>query len=265
MKSKFSSQVNEKADKKLTKLSLETSTSNTNKKSEEKTEQAFFSENFNYNFAQATALFKQIANSLFVEKEGGFIEHCLDMISNNLTYQEVVYKSFWDQMSGIYQENQLKSRMETSPLAAGTRKASSLSKLLDWKKTLIAEFQNIINYTSFEPRLKSECSKQFSDTQRNLFDLLLVLSDQKYFGARFLLTNKNHQFMDSMFSVHRNDLPANSFKKLNEISAGYMEFNNDQLRNIAIHKSYVSQGNGKKQSPYSSDNLFDFSKANKVI
>lgn len=276
MKNKYTSNLNAKTEKKITNLAKDKSNIastiliTSNAKSEansetEKTEQAIFSENFNYNYAQAIALFKQTAKNLFLEKQTGFIDHCLDMISGNLNYQDAVLKSFWEKMYSIYEENQLKSRSESNPIVSSSQ-SSSYPKLLDWKNTLITEFQNVIKYVNFEQRLKSDCSKQFSDTPRNLFDLLFVLSDQKFFGGRFLVTNKNHQFMDSMFSVHRNMLPDNAFKKLNEVSAGYMDFNNDQLRGIMSKRSYVQPAdNGNKQSPYASNNNFDFSKTNVIF
>jgi hypothetical protein len=261
MKNKYISQLNAKTEKKITSLSK----SNTNKKSEankntENSEQILYNEKLNFNYAQTFALFKQISKNLFIEKQPGMLDHCIDLVSNHLTYQEPVFKSFWQKMGDIYEEQQIKSRMESNPTSPN-HQIGSLNKLNDWKNTLLGEYQNIIKYVDFEQSLKSECAKLFSDTSRNVFDLLFVLSETRFFGGRNILVNKNDQFIDSMFSVHRNRLPENSFKKLNEVSADYMQFNNDQLRSIMGKRSYVPRsGSGKKLSPYASDIKIDFSK-----
>ena len=259
IKSKYRSELKALTEKTITKLSTSNIKSEANSISV-KTDQVFFGEKFNFNLAQAVALFKQTAKNLFLEKEIGMIDHCLDMITNNLGYQDQVLKSFWDKMSEIYEEQQAKSRLESNPLPASPQSAS-YSKLNNWKDTLINEFKHIIKYVNFEQRLKDVCSKLFSDTPRNFFDLLSVLSDQRFFGGKYLITNKNHQFMDSMYSTHRNSLPDNAFKNLNEVSAEYMQFNNDQLRDIMDKRSYVPPvGDAKKPSPYASKIDIDFSK-----
>lgn len=263
MKSKYTSNLlasKNRLEKSTADSHIKTDSTNKNL---EKSTQNFYNEKFNYNFNQAYALFKQVAKNLFTEKQAGMLDNCIDLVSGHLTNQEAVFKSFWLKMSDIYEENQLKSRLQSTPTALQNQ---SFNKLNDWKKILISEFQNIINNVVFEQRLKNECAKIFSDSTRNVFDLLFLLGDPKFFGGRFMIVDKNHQFIDSMFSVHRNQLADNAFEKLNAVSSNYMQFNNDQLRSIMAKRSYIPpSGNGKKLSPYASDVNFDFSKVIKKI
>lgn len=261
LKYTLNSNVSSLTKKSLNKIGVLNTKLNTNSNLNNniKIDPAFFNEKFEYNFSQSYNLMKKLANQLFIEKEKGLLDMCIDIISKYNNYLDPLLKSFWIKMNEIYDEYQKKNQMDSvSNVTPTANSGNNFDKLINWKKIIIDEFQNIMKYVNFEETRKNSCSKIFSDTPRNLFDLLFVLQDTNFFGGRYY-TGKNDQFIDSMLSVHRDRLPADTFNKINQVSSNLLNINNDQLRNIMAAKSYSPPIKEKKISPYGGNENIEFS------
>jgi len=219
------------------------------KTSEKEKQLGLLNEKYEYNFAQAYSLFKDVALKLFVVTKQGMLETCLELLNNNMTYQDALLKSLWTKMGEIWDDQQMKNSDERSGKISPL---TTYTKLSNWKKILAGEFKNMIKYVNFEETLKNQCLSIYSDTPRNEFDLLAILSDSKYFGARYNI-GKNDAFIDSMFSVHRDKLLPGSFEQLNKVSANFMKINSDQIQKILDGRSFIPSTPGRKISPYASD------------
>ena len=102
----------------------------------------------------------------------------------------------------------------------GPANTVGLNSLQNYDQILINEYKTLFE-SSRSAIMKTDCLPLFSKVRGNVYDLLDILKKPEYMGFKFTGTN-NQQFISSQFSVYRQKLPANAFKKLNEASNNLM-------------------------------------------
>lgn len=217
-------------------------------------DQIFYNEGFAYNYAQGLSLFRDMSRKLF-EGDRGHIDHCIDIASATSLNQYYLFRKLWDSMAEINNEYKLQKYYKQSSesgdatnRASFLKKINSFTKLNQWSNIVISEYQFIFNNVEANSNLKKECIKIFSRPISSMNDFLTILNDRRFFGGQFYRM-KNEGFIDSMYSVHRENLSDDSFKKLNDVSNQLLLFNSDSFNSV-LNNSPMTK---KKISAYSDD------------
>jgi hypothetical protein len=179
------------------------------------------SSQYAWNILPAMRLFKEISLTIFEANDEMQVRKCVDDIENNSDLGSTPYKELWDKCAQINIEFFQKQQMDQQKNGlGGPANTLGLNSLQNYDQILINEYKTLFE-SSRSAFMKTDCLPLFSKVRGNVYDLLDILKKPEYMGFKFTGTN-NQQFISSQFSVYRQKLPANAFKKLNEASNNLM-------------------------------------------
>lgn len=188
--------------------------------------------NYAWQILPAMKLFKELALTIFDYTDALAGRKCVDAIERG-DLGQTPYKELWDICVSINSEFFQKKDAEQQKGAGAASNQLGYKNLDKWDEIIINEFKILIALTRND-YVKKDCEPLFSKMKGNVNDLINILNKPGYMGLKFNPA-KNEQFITSQYSIYRQNLPTDAFKRINDASARMLlNYNNIIKGNDAL-------------------------------
>jgi hypothetical protein len=185
------------------------------------------SSQFSWEILKSLKLFKELGLTIFDVSDQLQARKCVDNIENNSDLGPTPYKELWDKCVEINTQFFQKQKLDKK---GGSATVLGLDAFNKWDEIIINEYKTLISLSRNEG-IKNDCNPLFSKVKGNVYDFLKILQKPDYMGQR-IVVDKDSQFISSQYSIYRQSLPNNSFKKLNDASDNLMNAYRESVKSI---------------------------------